>query len=330
MESKNDFSKNFQKKSPCLKEESENSLVKEICLFDLCQEFLLYIGDVRKLSENTVTAYREDLTHLEDFLGKERPFADITFEDIRTCIATFSKKNYKASSINRFIAAVRSLFAYAKKFNYVSSNIALEIKTLRLPKRLPRFMTRAEVDELCALPDKKELLWPARDKALFEMLYSSGCRLSEIVHLTFENFTKPYSEALVLGKGNKERYVYFEKDAQEALKVYLKEREEKLAGRKNEVKEIFINQMGGPLTARGVSYILSRYSGIEGTNHPVNPHAFRHTFATQMLEEGADIRMVQEMLGHSSISTTQRYTHVTLSQLKEAYDQAFPHSGKKD
>ena len=302
----------------------------KITLKEASDEFLLYIKDVRGLSVNTVTGYEEDLKHLQEGLGSDFPLEEVKLDSIRNCIGNFSRQGYKASSINRFIAAVRSLFAYSKKFHYIKSNIALEVKTLRLPTRLPRYMTQKEVDQLCSEPDRTPLLWPARDKALFEMLYSSGCRISEIAGLKISDFSSGYSSALVLGKGGKERYVYFEKDAQEALKLYLKEREDKLGNRSSAVKSLFINQKGSALGSGGIRYILGRYSGLEGTNHPVNPHAFRHTFATQMLQSGADIRIVQEMLGHSSISTTQRYTHVTTAQLKEVYNQAFPHSGKKD
>ena len=303
-------------------------------LGEACDEFLVYIENVRGFSHNSVIGYGEDLKHLIAFSGEDTLFSQITLQDLKSCVGELSRKNYKPATINRFIAATRGLFAYCRKFHYIQYNIALELKTVRIPKRLPRYMTQSEIDAMCRSPEEKKLLWPARDKALFEMLYSSGCRVSEIAGLKFGDFSSGYESALVLGKGSKERRVYFEKDARSALKLYLDEREKRfpVTSRKGAftVKNIFVNQKGRPLTTQGIWYIVTRYSGIEGTNKYVSPHAFRHTFATQMLNNGADIRMVQEMLGHSSISTTQRYTHVTKENLKETYNQAFPHSGKKD
>ncbi len=301
---------------------------------DCSSEYLLYIQSVKGYSENTVTGYREDLRHLSDILGFEKNIALVTLEDLRECIGIFSKKKYSVTSINRFIASVRGLFSYCKKFNYIEKNPALELKTLKAPKQLPKFMTPQEVDELCAAPEKKELLWESRDKAIFELLYSSGCRVSEVANLRLQDFSNGYESAIVTGKGKKDRRIYLEKDAQDALRAYLMERDAIFLKSSKKgaspVDNVFINQKGGPLTSKGIWYIVNRYSGVEGTQTQVSPHTFRHTFATSMLTNGADIRMVQEMLGHSSISTTQRYTHVTTERLKEVYRQAFPHSGKDD
>jgi len=230
--------------------------------------------------------------------------------------------------VNRFIAAVRTLFAYAAKMKYIEKNPALELKTVKLPKRVPNFMTSSEVNELCNEPVKDELLWASRDHAIFLMLYSSGCRASELVGLKLSDFMDGGRAAVVTGKGNKQRKVYFAEEARKALAEYLADRKKLLAENKivPAPQELFINQKGGALTTGGLRYILNRYSGVEGTNHHINPHAFRHTFATTLLGNGADVRMVQEMLGHSSISTTQRYTHITTEKLIETYNKAHPHS----
>ena len=189
-------------------------------------------------------------------------------------------------------------------------------------------MTQAEVDALCKEPEKNELLWASRDYALFEMLYSSGCRVSEITMLGLSDFMNGYDRAVVTGKGDKQRIVYFSQEAKAALKAYLVDRKKVMEenGTLGKTDRIFISQRGLPLSVRGIRYIISRYSGPEGTNHHINPHAFRHTFATTMIGNGADVRMVQEMLGHSSISTTQRYTHITTEKLIETYNKAHPHS----
>ncbi|MBR1405223.1 MAG: tyrosine-type recombinase/integrase [Treponema sp.] len=291
------------------------------------EEFLSYIESVRTLSANTVTACKNDLSQFKEmpFIGSAREISDIELEDLKQCVGFLSKKKRSAASINRFISSVRSLFAYCRKFGHLSVNVALELKTIKNPKKLPRFMTGAEIDKLCRAPETNELLWEKRDKALFEMLYSSGCRASEIVSLTLDDFNGDYSSAIVTGKGSKDRRVYFEKDAQNALKAYLEDRKNRFGDSDTE-RHIFVNQRGGALTTGGLRLIISRYSGSEGTKHHVSPHAFRHTFATAMITNGADVRMVQELLGHSSISTTQRYTHISTEKMIEMYNKAHPHA----
>jgi len=292
-------------------------------------EFLIYLSSVRTLSDNTVTGYRNDLKHLQEFLEPDATLESVTKEELLTSIGYLSRKKLAAASVNRYVAAVRTLFAYSKKMGHISVNPALELKTVKLPKRIPKFLTEKEVDNLCEMPQKKELLWETRDKAIFEMLYSSGCRVSEIAGLKFQDFTDGFKAALIRGKGKKDRYVYFAEDAQNALKKYLDDREKKFVDLKKEdfCDFVFVNQKGGPLSVRGISWILSRYSGPEGTNHQISPHALRHTFATAMLGNGADVRLVQELLGHSSVSTTQRYTHITTEKLIDTYNKAHPHSG---
>ncbi|MBR5646782.1 MAG: tyrosine-type recombinase/integrase [Treponema sp.] len=293
---------------------------------ELTDEFLLYLSAVRGLSDNTCLGYKNDLVQLQSFLSPQMEIQSVTKENLLLCIGQLSKKNRSSASINRFISAVRTMFLYAVKFNHLQNNPALELKTVKLEKKLPNFMTKAEVNEICNEPEKNELLWKTRDECLFKMLYSSGCRLSEITNLKLSDFLNNYSSAVVTGKGNKQRRVFFEKDALDALEHYLSDRKKILEENGSSFTDyLFINQRGQPLTTGGIRFILSKYSGAEGTKHHVNPHAFRHTFATTMLSNGADIRLVQEMLGHSSISTTQRYTHITTEQLIETYNKAHPH-----
>ena len=305
---------------------SDNYCMKLAAAID---EFLLYIASVKGLSGNTVTGYKNDYALLLTFLGQERELNDIVREDLNVCIGELSKLKRKSTSINRFISSVRTLFSYCHKFNYISVNPALSLKTVKISKLMPRFMTESEVDTLCNLPEKNELLWESRDKALFEMLYSSGCRVSELAALKISDFNGGIGRAVVRGKGNKDRIVYFGNAAQKAFLEYLKDRKKVIVEKgldPKEVQNVFVNQKGSALTTGGIRYILSRYTGVEGTKHHINPHAFRHTFATQLLSNGCDVRVVQELLGHSSISTTQRYTHVTTEKLIETYRNAHPHS----
>lgn len=303
-------------------------------LGECMDEYLVYLENIKSRSPHTVKGYREDFKHFDGVIEKTADIASVTLEQVRSIVATMSREKYTVASIDRFIASVRGLFAYCKKNGYISENVMQELKSLKRPKLLPRFMTQSEIDEICLAPEEKKLLWPSRDKAIFEMLYSSGCRVSELAALKFSDFSEDYASAIVMGKGSKERYVFFEKDAQESLKLYLADRDSRFpsSSRKGAfpVENIFLNQKGRALSVAGIEMIVRVYSGLRGTNKPVTPHAFRHTFATAMLVNGADIREVQAMLGHSSISATQRYTHVTTERLKDVYAQAFPHSGKKD
>lgn len=294
------------------------------------EEFLVYQENVRNLSTNTIIGYRNDLNALCGMLGGgERPLDSIGRDDLRVCIGELSRKQMAASSINRFIAAVRSLFAYCRRFEYISNNPAAEITTVRQPRKLPRFMTEAEVNTLCSLPENRELLWQARDDAIFKLLYSSGCRVSELAGLKLTDLSADFRSAIVRGKGGKDRQVFFSSQACTALRKYLLERKARFPTSSG-VQALFVNLKGKSLTSRGIRYIVERYSGVEGTNHPVSPHAFRHTFASTMLAHGADVRVVQELLGHSSISTTQRYTHITTAQLIQTYNRAHPHGSSDD
>ncbi len=298
-------------------------------LSDAVNEFLVYQENVKNLSLNTIKGYRNDLDKLCDFLDGQRPLNSVTKEDLRFCIGELSKLKASPASINRFIAAFRSMFAYCRRFEYISINPASEITTVKQPKKMPRFMSQAEVNQLCNQPEENELLWKIRDEAIFNMFYSSGCRVAELANLKLSDFSDNYKSAIVMGKGGKERRIFFSNHAIDVFKEYLLERNARFPNyEKNSY--VFVNQKGESLSVRGIRYIVARYSSVEGTNYPMSPHAFRHTFATTMLSQGADVRIVQEMLGHSSISTTQRYTHITTAQLIQTYNRAHPHGSSDE
>ena len=298
-------------------------------LSELKEEFLSYLEKIRNVSPNTVTGYRNDLNQLMVFLTPELDINSVTKENLLLCIGQLSRAKKSAASINRFIASVRMMFSYGLKFGHLKKNPALELKTVKNPKKIPRFMTENEVEKICNQPKEHELLWEKRDEALFKMLYSSGCRISEITNIRLKDISYDMHWAFVTGKGNKTRKVFFDEASRAALRVYLEDRKKVLAAHNIEIKKIerlFLNQKGVPLTVAGARYIVTRYSGVEGTNKHINPHAFRHTFATHLISQGADVRIVQEMLGHANISTTQRYTHVTTEKLIETYRNSHPHS----
>ena len=290
------------------------------------EEFLSYIYGVRNLSENTLEGYRHDLGLFVELIGSETELENITLGDLQLCIAQLTEKKFAATSINRFISAVRSFFKYTFRMGYIKVNPALRLKTIKAPQKMPRFLYPSETEEFCAQPEKTNLLWPSRDEAIIKCLYSSGCRVGELAGLKLRDLSSDLSSAIVLGKGKKERRVFFSAETVASIKKYLLERRQHIK-KDSDVDALFINQQATALTIRGIRYIINRYSGIEGTNHHISPHALRHTFATTLLSNGADIRVVQELLGHASISTTQRYTHITTEQLVRTYNQAHPHGG---
>lgn len=294
---------------------------------DAVEEFLLYLETIKGFSPNTVTSYRNDLEKFKLFSGAQKYMDELTFNDLRFAIPCMSERGSKPATINRYIAAVRTLFAYCRKFEYIKDNPSLRLKTVRADKPYHQVVTDQEMYNVCTSPDAGKALWASRDKALFEMLYSSGCRVSELCSLKFSSFSDGYKKARIIGKGNKERFVFFEDDALNALNAYLDERKKLLAekGISEDPGFIFLNQTGTPLTTGGVAWILSKYTSAEGINHHFSPHDFRHAFATAMVNEGLDIRKVQALLGHSSVSTTQRYTHVNRKKVFNDYHKAHPH-----
>jgi len=320
------------------------------------EEYLAYLSGVRLLSPRTTSAYRRDLVLYEEHL--EVPPLEADISDIRLFVAALGAKGYETSSLNRILASVRGFYRYAVHFGLLAGNPSVAVRNLKVPKKLPRFLFAADAASFCASPSgsvisgatppgisgtaappaaasrssasrtARDPLWPARDTALLTLLYSTGCRVSEIASLRLADIDPSFTSAIVKGKGNKERKVFFSKAAREALDGYLAERKSCL-GRHEEHSEarkvLFISQRGNPLSVRGIQFILAHYSDADGAQGRLSPHALRHSFATTLVSRGADIRIVQEMLGHASISTTQRYTHVTQERLKKLYHQAHPH-----
>lgn len=313
------------------------------------EEYLAYLSGVRNLSSNTIESYKRDLALFDRSLmdagqtGEGLPASpiDVSTADIRLFIADLGKDGYEPSSLNRILASIRGFYRYVVRFGLRADNPSSVIKNLKLPKKLPVFLFAPDAERLCALPSgktaprvasatnaSKVALWPARDAALFASLYTSGCRVSEIAALKLSDIERDCSSAIVHGKGSKDRRVFFASFAQKALADYLVERGALLSRMQDEKKgarALFVSARGNPLSVRGVQYILARYTDTTPGFSHLSPHALRHSFATTLISRGADIRVVQELLGHSSISTTQRYTHVTGERLKKLYHRAHPH-----
>jgi integrase/recombinase XerC len=200
-----------------------------------------------------------------------------------------------------------------------------------MPKKLPNVLWEKEMASFALLPETTGILWPQRDKALILAMYSAGLRISEVVTLSMSNISCTLEDARIIGKGGKERYVFFSEEAKIAIAEYLPARAARLAmnGIDSKKGSLFINRKGHPISVPGVRWIISQYAQASGLGKNIHPHALRHSFATHLVNAGCDVRIVQEMLGHSSLSTTQRYTHVNIESMKKVYSRAHPHARKR-
>ena len=300
----------------------------------LFEDYLSYSAGVRHFSPYTIESYRNDLKLFESWLKEnELIYTTITKMQLRIFIADMGNRHFAPASINRTLSCVRGFYRYLLRKGLVSENPAAATRNLKQPEKLPRFLFPDEANQFCEFPKEAGILWYARDAALFSSLYSTGCRVSELQALTVQDLKDRCSWAIVKGKGSKERKVFFADFAQEALERYLVERQELLTSLQDESPPplhinqtaLFLNCRGGALTTQGIRYIIDRYTALLPNYKKLTPHAFRHSFASMFITRGADIRIVQELLGHSNIATTQRYTHITAAQLQELYHKAHPH-----
>lgn len=303
---------------------------------DAFKNYLDYSAGVRQFSKATIISYNNDLELFDSWLNDLNLKAfEVSASDMRIFVAELADRKFSAASINRILSSLRGFYKYAVKNNLTKLNPVSGLRNLKIPQKLPAFMFPAEAKAFCLLPENKNMLWEARDVALFSSLYSTGCRVSELANLNMNDFNSTLSSAIVFGKGKKERKVFFAEFARSALKAYFIEREIlfKKYYKKNQIDNatkirdaVFFNRRGQPLTSRGIRYIVNCYVNISPQLKHISPHSFRHSFASTLVTRGADIRVVQELLGHSSVSTTQRYTHITAEQLHSLYKSAHPHS----
>lgn len=289
--------------------------------------FLRYLVSERRASPRTVEAYEQDLDDFARFLSAE-PEPENTVESVESV----QIKAYLASifethsriSIRRKLSALRSFFRFLKRRGIIPTNPAQSIKAPRAKQALPGFLTPNEAKRVMA-PASTQRPADFRNRAMAELLYGSGLRVSELVGLNMESVDFEMRQIRVLGKGQKERIVPLGEKANVALKAYREVRRiVPLKGRMIDERALFINRDGGRLSARSVQKILHQQGIRIGTRDALHPHALRHSCATHMLENGADLRAIQEMLGHASLSTTQRYTHVNIAQLTDVYSTAHP------
>jgi len=277
----------------------------------------------RNASAHTIKAYSGDLKEFCEYVGS-RSWSAIDHLVIRGFLSHLYEKGLGKTSVARSLAAVRSLYHWLAQEEVVEQNPARLMATPKLPKKLPRVPT---IEEMNAVFDGKMpevAAFPERDQLMFELLYGCGIRNSELVSINLDDIGLSAGAILIRGKGKKERYVPFGESVQSALAIYLPKRQQVLAGKKNHLPALLVNQRGGRLTTRSVGRIIKKIAVAKGLSPDVHPHTLRHAFGTHLLEEGADLRAIQEMLGHERLSTTQRYTQLSMKHVLHVYDQTHP------
>jgi integrase/recombinase XerC len=289
--------------------------------------FLRYLDLEKNASDHTIKSYREDLFDLSDFLaqhlGEPVDPDRVAPQDLRTYVATLHEAGYARTSIARKLASLRSFYRYAQRQGFASSNPAKPLRNPRQARTLPHVLSDQEVAKLLSTPTGQQPL-ALRDRAILETMYSAGLRVSEVVGLNDRDLDLVSGTVRVRGKGKKERLGALGSYAVEALERYLAKRvREEQAGRSSE-GPLFVNRYGSRLSVRSVARMLDKHILKAGLDGRTTPHTLRHSFATHLLDRGADIRSVQELLGHKNLVTTQIYTHVSAAVLREAYLKAHP------
>jgi tyrosine recombinase XerC len=284
--------------------------------------FIDHLTVVKRASPHTVKSYSSDIVQ---FLGFAREAGVETFDYplVRRYLAHLQKEGIARTSVARKVAALRAFFKYLVRMGLVEDDPMVSVVAPRREKKLPKFLRGEQIEALLSAPDASEALG-ARDRAILETLYASGLRVSELVSLDVGDIDGS-DELRTLGKGSKERIVLLGRAAREAIGEYLGSARGKLAeNAKTRTDALFLNHRGGRLTTRSVGRIVDHYVEQVSDSLKISPHTLRHTFATHLLAGGADLRAVQELLGHESAATTQIYTHITRERLKEVYDKAHP------
>lgn len=283
-------------------------------------KFLIYLKIEKNMSPHTVINYSVDLKELAIFLGESANIEEVDYLTLRKFLAVLKQKGLSRRTIARRISAVRSFFKFLYREGYIKYNPVAPLATPKVEKTLPLFLSEDEVSKLLDAPDCSDIRG-LRDKAILETIYSSGLRCSELVGLNIEDIDFIGGTIKVMGKGRKERILPIGDKAIRAIRAYLDKRRLDL---KTDRKALFLNKSKRRISTVGVRKILDKYIRLTSLREDISPHTLRHSFATHLLNRGADLRSVQELLGHLSLSTTQIYTHLTTERLKSVYDKVHP------
>jgi integrase/recombinase XerC len=293
----------------------------------LAEDFLAMLAHERAASPHTLRAYRREVGNFAAYLAEQGlEMRQVDHLQIRRYLGELYDRGLVKASVARSLAAIRSWFHWMAKAGHVSSNPAALVATPKLPKHLPRVPSIEQMNHLVETVSSGEgAAWPERDRMIFELLYGCGIRNAELVGLNVNDVHWARELILVRGKGRKQRYVPLGDAAADAIRAYLPSRQAKLAGKTSEALLLNLQMRGtGRLTTRSVGRIVKQISLARGLPAEIHPHTLRHAFGTHMLEEGADLRAIQELLGHERLSTTQRYTQLTVGQVTQVYDRTHP------
>ena len=293
------------------------------------KEYLEYLEYQKNYSHYTALNYTDDIVEFLLYIESENlEYKQIEYSDIRFYLMHLKdEKEDNNSSINRKLSSLRGFYKYLANEGMIKTNPFNLVNGPKKSKKLPRYFEYNELEEMFEVPDIKTPTGQ-RDLLLLEMLYATGCRVGELVSIKVKDIDRGRKNILILGKGNKERYLTYGEYCEEALNRYLKEGYPALNTQKSEY--LFLNQHGGTLTERGVRFILEKIIKQTGINKNISPHMIRHSFATHLLNAGCDLLTVQKLLGHESIKATQIYTHLTTDRLKEVYFKSFPRAKKEE
>jgi tyrosine recombinase XerC len=288
-------------------------------------EFLNFLRYEKNASAHTIASYHQDLLQLADFLQEKGcRLREVDHVVMRGFLVRLHERGQKKSTIARKLAAVRSFFQYGLKRNWLEDNPARLLSSPKQDRPVPSFLSETEVAALLDLPPTTSVSG-LRDRAFLELLYASGIRVSELTGLNLEDLSLSERLVRVRGKGKKERLVPFGRMAEESLRAYLKKRPE-LRPSPGAEKAVFVSRLGTRLTPRSVERAVDKYIRRTAVRRKISPHSLRHSFASHLLSRGADLRAIQEFLGHESLATTQKYTHLNLGQLQETYRKSHPRS----
>ncbi len=290
-------------------------------------DWLCHLKNINRLSDATLRAYKQDLDAWIAFLADRRLAPDEAVKtDARSFLTRMAKERFAASSVNRRLAALNSYYDWCRRHGGGGENPFQDIRSIRQGRRLPVYLSYEEIDALIGITGDD--FGGKRDRVLMEMLYSTGCRIGELCSLNIDDVQK--RQVRIRGKGNRERFVFIGTKAAEALDAYCPIRLKQVSDSPDSRRALLLSGRGNRLTPRGARHLLHKYTGQAGTDKSVHPHAFRHSFATHIYDEGANIRTVQELLGHSSLSTTQIYTHTGIERIKRVYRDSHPHGRRND
>lgn len=300
---------------------------------DVIQSYVDFLTNQKMYSNHTVSAYLNDINIFNKYVIDE----DYTLFSVDTTVIRNFLENQlldgiSKRSLKRRLVSLKGLYTFMKEKNIIKVNPFICITSPKTDKNLPDFLYEEEIKKLFLENAKRQDPYMSRDQAIIELLFASGLRVSELCSIKLNNIQLKQRFIRVLGKGKKERIVPFSLSAQSAIDMYMKTLRMDLIQKKNSKHDnhLFLNEYGNPLTSRGVQYILNSIENKLGLGMDLHPHKFRHTFATTMLDRGADLRTIQEILGHESLSTTQVYTHISSKRMKEDYSKYFPRSKKED